>query len=119
MAFLINRSTDTTVIDLLRTSGAGGTIDGTWGDSTKTTCLIESIVMCASSAAVVDLRLETSATTSADRYIFDGLIMPAGTTITLDTPIEFDRSTTDLIWELASGDVTIFVRYQETKKLTI
>ena len=119
MAFLVNRSTDTTVIDLLRTSGAGGTIDGTWGDSTKTTCLIESIVMCASSAAVVDLRLETSATTSADRYIFDGLIMPAGTTITLDTPIEFDRSTTDLIWELASGDVTIFVRYQEIKKLTI
>ena len=48
MAFLVNRSTDTTVIDLLRTSGAGGTIDGTWGDSTKTTCLIESIVMCAS-----------------------------------------------------------------------
>jgi hypothetical protein len=75
--------------------------------------------MCASSAAVVDLRLETSATTSADRYIFDGLVMPAGTTITLDTPIEFDRSTTDLIWELASGDVTIFVRYQEIKKLTI
>ena len=119
MAFLVNRSTDTTVIDLLRTSGAGGTIDGTWGDSTKTTCLIESIVMCASSAAVADLRLETSATTSADRYIFDGLVMPAGTTITLDTPIEFDRSTTDLIWELASGDVTIFVRYQEIKKLTI
>ena len=119
MAFLVNRSTDTTVIDLLKTSGAGATIDGTWGDSTKTTCLIESIVMCASTAAVVDLRLETSATTSADRYIFDGLVMPAGTTITLDTPIEFDRSTTDLIWELASGDVTIFVRYQEIKKLTI
>ena len=119
MAFLVNRSTDTTVIDLLKTSGAGATIDGTWGDSTKTTCLIESIVMCASSAAVVDLRLETSATTSSDRYIFDGLVMPAGTTITLDTPIEFDRSTTDLIWELASGDVTIFVRYQEIKKLTI
>ncbi len=117
MAFLVNRSTDTTVIDLLRTSGAGGTIDGTWGDSTKTTCLIESIVMCASSAAVVDLRLETSATTSADRYIFDGLIMPAGTTITLDTPIEFDRSTTDLVWELASGDVTIFVRYKEVKSV--
>ena len=117
MAFLVNRSTDTTVIDLLRTSGAGGTIDDNWGDSTKTTCLIESIVMCASSAAVVDLRLETSAELDADRYIFDGLVMPAGTTITLDTPIEFDRSTTDLVWELASGDVTIFVRYKEVKSV--
>ena len=110
MGYLVNRSTDTTVIDLLNTRGTGATIDGTWGDSTKTTCTIESIVMCASSAAVVDLRLETSATTSADRYIFDGLVMPAATTITLDTPIEFDRSTTDLIWELTSGDVTIFIR---------
>ena len=45
--------------------GSQNDIDGTWGDSTKTTCLIESIVMCASTAAVVDLRLETSATTSA------------------------------------------------------
>ena len=119
MAFLINRSTDTTVKDLLASSGAGATVDGTWGDSTKTPCVIESIVMCASSAAVVDLRLETSATTSADRYIFDGLVMPAATTITLDTPIEFDRSTTDLIWELGSGDVTIFIKYQEKKKITI
>ena len=119
MAYLVNRSTDTTVIDLLKTGGTGATVDGTWGDSTKTTCVIQSIVMCASTAAVVDLRLETIATSSAYRYIFDGLVMPAATTITLDTPIEFDRSTTDLIWELASGDVTIFIKYQETKKLTI
>ena len=68
--------------------------------------------MCASSAAVVDLRLETSATTSADRYIFDGLVIPAATTITMDTPIEFDRSTYDLMIELGSGDVTIFVNYR-------
>ena len=117
MAYLVNRSTDTTVIDFLKTSGAGATIDGTWGDSTKTTCIIESIVMCASTAAVVDLRLETSATTSADRYIFDGLVMPAATTITLDTPIQFNRATTDLIWELGSGDVTIFITYTEEKAL--
>ena len=115
MAFLVDRITNTSVYDLF---AASATL-GTWGDATKTTCIIESIVMCASSAAVVDLRLETSATTSADRYIFDGLVMPAGTTITLDTPIEFDRSTSDLMIELGSGDVTIFIRYQETKKLTI
>ena len=34
MAYLVNRSTDTTVIDLLKTNGAGATIDGTWGDWT-------------------------------------------------------------------------------------
>ena len=119
MGYLVQRSTDATVIDLLRTNGTGGTIDGTWGDSTKTTCLITSIIITASAASTVDLRLETSATTSADRYILDGFVMPASTTITIDTPIEFDRSTTDLIWELASGDVTIFIRYKEIKKLTI
>ena len=37
MAYLVNRSTDTTVIDLLKTGGTGATVDGTWGDSTKTT----------------------------------------------------------------------------------
>ena len=118
MAYLVNRSTDTTVIDLLANSGAGATIDGTWGDSTKTSCLIKSIVIAASSASVVDLRLESSATTSADRYIFDGLVMSAATTVTMDTPITFDRSTMDLVLELASGDVTIFIDYQENKKLT-
>ena len=117
MAYLVYRSTDTTVVDLLKNSGAGATIDGTWGDSTKTSCVIRSIVIAASSAAVIDLRLETSATTSADRYIFDGLVMSAATTITMDTPITFDRSTTDLVLELASGDVTIFVDYQENKKV--
>jgi len=121
MGYLVQRSTDATVIDLLKTNGAGATIDGTWGDSTKTTCLITSIIIAASVASTVDLRLETSATTSADRYIFDGLAMPAGTTLTMDTPIEFDRSVTDLVLELGSADddVTIFVRYEETKKLTI
>ena len=118
MAYLVYRSTDTTVIDLLKSGGAGATIDGTWGDSTKTSCSIKSIVIAASSAAVVDLRLETSATTSADRYIFDGLVMSAATTITMDTPITFDRSTADLVLELASGDITIFIDYQENKKLT-
>ena len=118
MAYLVYRSTDTTVIDLLKSDGAGATIDGTWGDSTKTSCSINSIVIAASSASVVDLRLESSATTSADRYIFDGLVMSAATTITMDTPITFDRSTMDLVLELASGDVTIFINYQENKKLT-
>ena len=113
MAFLVDRITNTSVYDLF---AASATL-GTWGDATKTTCIIESIVMCASSAAVVDLRLETSATASADRYIFDGLVMSAATTITMDTPITFDRSTTDLVLELASGDITIFVDYQENKKV--
>ena len=115
MAYLVDRITNTSVYDLF---AASATI-GTWGDNTKTTCIIESILICASTAAVVDLRLEKNATDGDDRYILDGLVMPAATTITLDTPIEFDRSTTDLIWELASGDVTIFIRYKEIKKLTI
>jgi hypothetical protein len=118
MAYLVNRSTDTTVIDLLANNGAGATIDGTWGDSTKVSCLIKSIVIAASSASVVDLRLESSATASADRYIFDGLVMSAATTITMDTPIAFDRSIYDLVLELASGDVTIFITYEEYKKIT-
>ena len=112
MANLIDRITNTTVYDLF----AASTTLGTWGDSTKTTCIIKSIVICASTAAVVDLRLEASATTSADRYIFDGLVMPAGTTITMDTPIAFDRATYDLMIELGSGDVTIFISYQDNKK---
>ena len=115
MAYLVYRSTDTTVVDLL----AGAAIDGTWGDSGKLSCLITSIVIAASAASTVDLRLETSATTSTDRYIFDGLTMSAGTTLTMDTPIEFDRSTADLVLELGSSsdDVTIFIRYQETRKI--
>ena len=44
--------------------------------------------------------------------------MPAATTITMDTPIAFDRATYDLILELGSGDVTIFVSYQENIKVT-
>ena len=114
MAHLVNRITDTNVYDLF----AGTGIDGEWGDSTKTTCIIKSIVICATSAAVVELRLEESATTSADRYIFDGLVMPAATTICWDTPIAFDRATYDLVLQLGSGDVTIFVNYQENIKVT-
>ena len=121
MGYLVQRSTDATVIDLLHSNGTGQTIDGTWGDSTKTTCLITSIVLAASAASTVDLRLETSATTSADRYILDGLVMPAGTTLIIDTPIQFDRSVSDLVLELGSADddVTIFIKYKETKKLVI
>ena len=114
MAHLVNRITDTTVTDLF----AGATVDGTWGDSTKTTCIIKSIVICATSAAVVELRLEKNATIGDDRYIFDGLVMPAATTITMDTPIAFDRATYDLVLQLGSGDVTIFVNYQENIKVT-
>ena len=113
MAYLVNRITNTSVYDLF---AASATI-GTWGDNTKTTCIIESILICASTAAVVDLRLEKNATDGDDRYILDGLVMPAGTTITLDTPIEFDRSTFDLMIQLGSCDVTIFVRYKEIKSV--
>ena len=120
MAYLINRSANTTVIDLLKSRGTGATQDdtGTFGDANKTDCIIESIVMCATTAAVVDLRLETNAVVGDDRYIFDGLSMPAGGTVTLDTPIEFNRTTTDLCFQLASGDVTIFIKYTEQKKIT-
>ena len=116
MAFLIHRATDADPVDLI----AGADQTSAFGDATKTTCEISSVVICASAPSVVDLRLETSATAGDDRYIFDGLVMPAGTTITLDTPIEFDRSTTDLVLELASADddVTVFVKYLEVKKLS-
>ncbi len=114
MAFLINRVADTDPVDLI----AGADQDTSFGDNTKLTCEIQSVVICATSAAVVDLRLETSTSEGDDRYIFDGLVMPAATTITLDTPIQFDRSTTDLVLSLASGDVTIFVKYFEAKNIT-
>ena len=115
MAFLIHRATDADPVDLI--AGADQDDSAAFGDATKTTCEISSVVICASAPSVVDLRLETSATAGDDRYIFDGLVMPAGTTITLDTPIEFDRSTFDLMIELGSGDVTIFVRYKEIKSV--
>ena len=115
MAFLIHRATDADPVDLI--AGADQDDSAAFGDATKTTCEISSVVICASAPSVVDLRLETSATAGDDRYIFDGLVMPAGTTITLDTPIEFDRSTFDLMIELGSGDVTIFVRYREIKSV--
>ena len=114
MAHLVNRYTDTNVYDLF----AGTGIDSNWGDSTKTTCIIKSIVICSTSAAVVELRLEKNATIGDDRYIFDGLVMPAATTITMDTPIAFDRATYDLVLQLGSGDVTIFINYQENIKVT-
>ena len=116
MAFLIHRATDADPVDLI--AGADQDDSAAFGDATKTTCEISSVVICASAPSVVDLRLETSATAGDDRYIFDGLVMPAGTTITLDTPIEFDRSTSDLMIELGSGDVTIFVKYFEAKNIT-
>ena len=81
MAYLVDRITNTSVYDLF---AASATI-GTWGDNTKTTCIIESILICASTAAVVDLRLEKNATDGDDRYILDGLVMPAATTCLLYT----------------------------------
>ena len=118
MAFLIHRATDADPVDLI--AGADRDDSAVFGDPTKTTCEISSVVICASAPSVVDLRLEKNATAGDDRYIFDGLVMPAGTTITLDTPIEFDRSTTDLVLELATADddVTVFVKYLEVKKLS-
>tara|TARA_R100000655_G_scaffold87006_1_gene127147 strand:- start:102 stop:458 length:357 start_codon:yes stop_codon:yes gene_type:complete len=118
MAFLIHRATDADPVDLI--AGADQDDSGVFGDNTKLTCEIQSVVICASAASVVDLRLEQNSTAGDDRYIFDGLVMPAGTTITLDTPIQFDRSTFDLVLDLATADddVTIFVKYFEAKNIT-
>ena len=116
MAYLVYRSTDATVVDLI----ANAAVDSEWGDGTKTSCVINSIVLCASARSIVDLRLEKNATAGDDRYIFDGFLMEAGTTVVLDTPIEFDRSIYDLIFSVASGnDVTIHVNYTENKKIVI
>ena len=48
MAFLINRVADTDPVDLI----AGADQDTSFGDNTKLTCEIQSVVICATSAAV-------------------------------------------------------------------
>ena len=52
-------------------------------------------------------------------YILNRVSIPVGASLALDTPIEFDRSTDDLVMENNGGsdNVTIHVTYTLNKKV--
>ena len=129
MAYLSANVTGTTKTDLLGTITAAtatapeqaSAADGFAGDTTKVTGIINSIIICnnnSSASASVSLFLErwNVSTSATQMYILNRVIIPVGVSLTMDTPISFDRSTDDLVMENNGGsdNVTITVNYRLT-----
>ena len=93
--------------------------DGFAGDTTKVTGVINSIIICnnnSSASASVGLFLErwNVSTSATQMYILNRVIIPTGVSLTIDTPISFNRATDDLVMENNGGsdNVTITVNYR-------
>ena len=129
MAYLSANVTGTTKTDLLGTITAAtatapeqaSAADGFAGDTTKVTGIINSIIICnnnSSASASVSLFLErfNTGSSATQMYILNRVIIPVGVSLTMDTPISFDRSTDDLVMENNGGsdNVTITVNYRLT-----
>ena len=129
MAYLSANVTGTTKTDLLGTITAAtatapeqaSAADGFAGDTTKVTGIINSIIICnnnSSASASVSLFLErwNVSTSATQMYILNRVIIPVCVSLTMDTPISFDRSTDDLVMENNGGsdNVTITVNYRLT-----
>ena len=129
MAYLSANVTGTTKTDLLGTITAAtatapeqaSAADGFAGDTTKVTGIINSIIICnnnSSASASVSLFLErwNVSTSATQMYILNRVIIPVGVSLTMDTPISFDRSTDDLVMENNGGsdNFTITVNYRLT-----
>ena len=134
MAYLQwNISGDTDVRDLFATGTAatatpadaavaadGG---GNRGDTTRTTAIIESILICNnhSSTSTVDLyteRWDGDGTGGTAMYILNSVVIPTGVSIAIDTPIRFNRKTDSLFAVLgnSSENITLYISYHEHKK---
>ena len=134
MAYLSVNVTGTTKTDLLGTivkaTATGATQAGTpsssfAGDSTKLTGIINSVIICnnnSSASASVALFFErfNTGSSATQMYILNRVSIPIGASLVLDTPIEFDRSTDDLVMENNGGsdNVTIHVNYKLNKNIT-
>ena len=134
MAYLSVNVTGTTKTDLLGTivkaTATGATQAGTRsssfaGDSTKLTGIINSVIICnnnSSASASVALFFErfNTGSSATQMYILNRVSIPIGASLVLDTPIEFDRSTDDLVMENNGGsdNVTIHVNYKLNKNIT-
>ena len=134
MAYLQwNIKTDTDVRDLLATGTAAtalpsdaATADATNRiDATKTTGVINSILVCNNRTAASTVNLYTErydgSSAGTKMYILNSVSMPAGTSLIIDTPIKFNRSTDSILAnvENASDDITIYIDYQLTKVRSI
>ena len=138
MAYLQWNVTGTQAKDLFATSGTNyvvatataanmptPTATGNRGDSTKTSGRIDSVLIANNREGVstVNLYLERwdgSGTGGTLMYILNSVKMPAGTSLTIDVPILFDRSTDSLIAYLENGsdDITIYLNYKLNKKIS-
>ena len=133
MPYLSVNVTGTTKTDLFGTitkatatgatqASAGSTFAG---DSTKLTGIINSVIICnnnSSASASVALFFErfNTGSSATQMYILNRVSIPIGASLVLDTPIEFDRSTDDLVMENNGGsdNVTIHVNYKLNKNIT-
>ena len=138
MAYLQWNITGSQAKDLFATSGTNyavatataadiltPTATGNRGDSTKVSGEIQNILIANNreGTSTVNLYLERwdgSGTGGTLMYILNSVEMPAGTSLTIDAPVQFNRATDSLIAYLENGsdDITIYITYQLNKKLT-
>ena len=105
----------TTATDLLINSGAGATAGSSYGDSTKSTCEVEYLIICNTKSGVttVDLYIQTGGSTKM--YLIKGVAMPQATSLEIP-PFQFDRSTGNLVAVADAGAAyTITGKYYERK----
>ena len=132
-----NITSNTTARDLLATSGTNYNLATAYPaeaatatnanriDATKTSGIIESVLICNNRTAASTVNLYTerwdgSGSGGTKMYILNSDIMPAGTSIVIDTPIRFNRSTDGILAsvENASDDITIYLNYKLNKKIS-
>ena len=128
--------TGTTAKDLLATSGTGYALatataataatatDSNRGSSTKSTGVINNILIANNRAGTSTVNLyaerwDGSGTGGTAMYILNSVAMPAGTSLQIDTPINFNRNTDTLVvlLENASDDITIYMDYIQLHKI--
>ena len=135
MAYLQWNVTGTQAKDLFATSGTNYVVatataanmptptdEDNRGDSTKLTGVIQNILIANNreGTSTVNLYLERwdgSGDGGTLMYILNTVKMPAGTSLTIDTPIQFNRKTDSLIayLENSSDDITIYITYKLSK----
>ena len=137
MAYLQWNITGTTAKDLLATSGTGYALatataataatatDSNRGSSTKSTGVIENVLIANNRTAVSTVNLyverwDGSGTGGTPMYILNSVAMPVGASLQIDTPIQFNRNTDSVVvvLENASDDVTVNMTYTEHIKVT-
>jgi len=128
--------TGTTAKDLLATSGTGYALatataatadtatDSNRGNSTKDVGVVRNILIANNRAGTSTVNLyaerwDGSGTGGTAMYILNSVAMPVGTSLQIDTPINFNRNTDTLVvlLENASDDITIYMDYIQLHKI--